>query len=71
MPNVNRPMAQRFTTPWSVLDWIKGARTRAREIQAVHWRVKTTEGSSLRVLYRGDTDVPLQENMASTQGSVT
>ena len=64
-PNVKWHMAHQFTTPWYVLDLIEEKRTRATEIQVDPWCVTTTERSSLKVLYRGDTDVPFQGIIAS------
>ena len=63
--------AHQSTPPWSVLDSMKGERTRAREIQVDPWSVNSTGSSSSRVLYRGEADVLTEGIMASTHGSVT
>ena len=70
-PDVKWPTVHQSTPPWSVLALTRAARTHAKEIQVVPWCVRTTESSISRVLCRGESDVPLQANMASTQGSVT
>ena len=63
--------ARRSTTPWFALVSEREVKTRAKGIQGARWFVNSMGSSSSRVLYRGEADVLLQENMASTQGSVT
>ena len=62
---------QQSTPPWSVLDSIKGARTRAREIQVAPWSVNSAGSSFSRELYRGEGDVVTEGFLACTPGSVS
>ena len=59
------------TPPWSVLDSIKGARTRAREIQVAPWSVNSAGSSFSRELYRGEEDVVTEGFLACTPGFVS
>ena len=70
-PVVKGLTARRSTTPWFALVSEREAKTRAKGIQGARWFVNLMGSSSSRVLYRGEADVLLLENMASTQGSVT
>ena len=69
--NAKGLMGHQSTPPWSVLDSMKGARTRVRVIQVDPWSVNSTESSSSKVLYRGEADAPTEGIMASMPGSVT